>query len=165
VYLGICAGASTITSVNLEKNGQGFIIKDIHSKPHEGNPRAVISQLLSKIDPEKFDSIAVTGRRFKELINLETISEPQAVEIALQFVNKEQKPYNAIISAGGETFMVYQLDKTGKISKVFTGNKCASGTGEFFIQQTRRMGVNINEAIQYGEGETAHIVSGRCSVF
>ena len=165
MYLGICAGASTITSVNLEKNGQGFIIKDIHSKPHEGNPRAVISQLLSKIDPEKFDSIAVTGRRFKELINLETISEPQAVEIALQFVNKEQKPYNAIISAGGETFMVYQLDKTGKISKVFTGNKCASGTGEFFIQQTRRMGVNINEAIQYGEGETAHIVSGRCSVF
>ena len=164
-YLGICTGASTITYVDLEKNGQGMAIKNIYSKPHEGNPREVITHLLSEINHNKFDSIAVTGRRFKELINLETISEPRAVEIALKFVNKEQKSYNAIISAGGETFMVYQLDKTGKISKVFTGNKCASGTGEFFIQQTRRMGVSINEAIKYSEGETPHMVSGRCSVF
>ncbi|MCH7763981.1 MAG: activase [Candidatus Marinimicrobia bacterium] len=165
MYLGICAGASTITSVSLEKNGQGFTIKNIYSKPHEGNPRDVITQLLSENNPDHFESIAVTGRRFKELINLETISEPLAVEIALKFVNKDQKTYNAIISAGGETFMVYQLDKTGKISKVFTGNKCASGTGEFFIQQTKRMGVNIDEAIEYGRDEIPHIVSGRCSVF
>ena len=164
-YLGICAGASTITSVHLHKNGQGTSIGNIFSKAHEGNPREVITNLLNNIDVDQFDAVVVTGRRFKELIDLETISEPQAAELALKFINKDHKPYNAIISAGGETFMVYQLDKAGKISKVFTGNKCASGTGEFFLQQTRRMGVNMAEAIEFGQDETPHIVSGRCSVF
>ena len=164
-YLGICAGASTITSVNLHSNGQGTTIGDVFSKPHEGNPREVITNLLNNIDIDKFDGVVVTGRRFKELIDLETISEPQAAELALKFINKDKQSYNAIISAGGETFMVYQLDTTGKISKVFTGNKCASGTGEFFLQQTRRMGVNMEEAIEFGQGETPHVVSGRCSVF
>ena len=164
-YLGICAGASTITTVTIENNDQEAVVKDVKSKPHDGNPRDVLSELLAEIKAEKFDSIAVTGRRFKELINLETISEPQAVELALKYINKENKHYNAIISAGGETFMVYQLDSNGKISKVFTGNKCASGTGEFFLQQTRRMGVDLEEAMDYGKDETPHIVSGRCSVF
>ena len=164
-YLGICAGASTITSVNLSRNGQGTSVGDVFSKPHEGNPREVITNLLNNIDTDKFDGVVVTGRRFKELIDLETISEPQAAELALKFINKDKKSYNAIISAGGETFMVYQLDNSGKISKVFTGNKCASGTGEFFLQQTRRMGVNMEEAIEFGQGETPHVVSGRCSVF
>ncbi len=164
-YLGICAGASTITSVNLVKNGQGTIVKDVFTKPHDGNPREVITTLLNEINIDAFEAVVVTGRRFKELIDLETISEPQAVELALKFINPEQKPYNAIISAGGETFMVYQLDSSGKISKVFTGNKCASGTGEFFLQQTRRMGVNMEQAIEYGQDQTPHVVSGRCSVF
>jgi len=164
-FLGLCAGASTITSVTLEKNGSDIQIVNVFNKPHDGNPRQVITDLLGEETSGNFDGVVVTGRRFKELMNLDSISEPQATELALKFINPEQKHYNAIISAGGETFMVYQLDSAGKITKVHTGNKCASGTGEFFLQQTRRMGVNMEEAIAFGQGETPHTVSGRCSVF
>ena len=31
----------------------------------------------------------------------------------------------------------------GRIANVITGNKCASGTGEFFLQQLRRMDVSL----------------------
>ena len=36
---------------------------------------------------------------------------------------------------GGEDLVVYSLDRAGKIINNFSGNKCASGTGEFLKQQ------------------------------
>ncbi len=163
--VGICAGASTITMVVMEKNGQKPKVKRVLSQPHEGNPKQVINDLFHQLGREGIDHIAVTGRKFKSFLTLPTISEPLAVEQAYRYVNGHGPQYNAIISAGGETFMVYQLDANGKISKVYTGNKCASGTGEFFLQQTRRMNVNLEEAIQFSQNEEPYHVSGRCSVF
>ncbi len=61
--------------------------------------------------------------------------------------------------------MVYVLDGQGRIANVLTGNKCASGTGEFFLQQLRRMDVSLEEAARWSSVETPHRVSGRCSVF
>ncbi|RKY56049.1 MAG: activase, partial [Candidatus Neomarinimicrobiota bacterium] len=163
--IGLCTGASTITLVDAEKNGKTIEVNGIHSYAHEGNPKQVVKDLLGQFDLRKVDSIAVTGRRFKEFLNLTNISEPLSIEYALKHINNDGKHYNAIISAGGETFIVYKLDDSGKIGKVFTGNKCASGTGEFFIQQTRRMDVSLDEAIRYAQNEEPHHVSGRCSVF
>ena len=70
-----------------------------------------------------------------------------------------------IISAGGENFVVYLLDKNKKISKAVTGNKCASGTGEFFLQQIKRMNLPVEEAIELGVTGSPYNISGRCSVF
>jgi predicted CoA-substrate-specific enzyme activase len=61
--------------------------------------------------------------------------------------------------------MVYALNREGQISNVLTGNKCASGTGEFFLQQLRRMDVSLKEASQWAVSEAPYHVSGRCSVF
>ena len=61
--------------------------------------------------------------------------------------------------------MVYVLDRMGQISNVITGNKCASGTGEFFLQQLRRMDVSLAEAARWTATADPYQVSGRCSVF
>ena len=61
--------------------------------------------------------------------------------------------------------MVYALDRSGRIANVITGNKCASGTGEFFLQQLRRMDISLDEAAKWAAVEEVHHVSGRCSVF
>ncbi len=163
--IGICAGASTISLVTLEKNGSRPAIQQVTVRPHEGNPHSVLKELLDTLAPDEQDAIAVTGRRFKENLNLSPISEPLAVEHALRFVNRQRLPYDAVISAGGETFLVYQLDGEGRISRVHSGNKCASGTGEFFVQQTRRMDIRLEEAVAIAQSEEPYAVSGRCSVF
>ncbi len=163
--IGLCTGASTITLVELRQNGAGFEVAGVVSRPHEGNPKKVVEEILSEVGLSGSDAIAVTGRRFKEFLTMTDIPEPLAVELALAHVNGKGESYNAIISAGGETFIVYQLDQMGRISQVFTGNKCASGTGEFFIQQTRRLDVSLEEASSFGVNETPYQVSGRCSVF
>ncbi|MFC2131147.1 acyl-CoA dehydratase activase, partial [Bacteroidota bacterium] len=57
------------------------------------------------------------------------------------------------------------LDELGKISNVITKNQCASGTGEFFLQQIKRMGLGLDEVHNASLDAEPHKVSGRCSVF
>jgi predicted CoA-substrate-specific enzyme activase len=132
---------------------------------HEGDPKQTLLAALKDLDLASFDKVVATGRKFRNFLNLTSIPEPEAVEYAYQFVKPPNVDSPAVISAGGETFMVYALDSSGRISNVITGNKCASGTGEFFLQQLRRMNVSLEEATQWAAVEEPHHVSGRCSVF
>jgi activator of 2-hydroxyglutaryl-CoA dehydratase len=165
--LGICLGASTITFVEVKKEGDSLEVAGIESKAHEGNAKDTFFELLGKVKPENFDRIAVTGRKFRENVNMSTITEPEAIEHTLQFLDLDNNTYSILVSAGGETTIVYELDHEHNITKVHTGNKCASGTGEFFLQQIRRMDLNAEQAIALAskEGTHAHKISGRCSVF
>jgi len=162
-------GASTISTVQLvQDNTTGHDRPRITSSeryPHDGNPRDTLLSVLKALDLYAFDRIALTGRKFRRRVNLSSISEPEAVELAYQYAKPEGIRCPAIVSAGGETFMVYVLDRAGRISNILTGNKCASGTGEFFLQQIRRMNVSLEEAAHWAVEETPHLVSGRCSVF
>ncbi len=167
--LGICLGASTVSMIQLVQDdttgtNRPRITSSIRH-PHDGNPQDTLVSALNALDLSAFDRVALTGRKFRRRVNLSSISEPEAVELAYQYAKPSDIPCPAIVSAGGETFMVYVLDKSGRISNILTGNKCASGTGEFFLQQIRRMNVSLEEAAQWAVAETPHLVSGRCSVF
>ncbi len=167
--VGICLGASTISVVRLEvvrENAQTRPrIIDYSLHPHEGNLRQTLISAIGRLDPSSFDRIVATGRRFRNFVNLTSIPEPEAVEYAYPFVKPADVSCPAVVSAGGETFMIYVLNRLGQISNVLTGNKCASGTGEFFLQQLRRMNVSLEDAAQWAATEEPYRVSGRCSVF
>ncbi|MCX5854044.1 MAG: activase, partial [Deltaproteobacteria bacterium] len=164
--LGICIGASTLSAVGIMRDESGHLHRtSIQVKPHNGNPREALLETFRNFPANQYEKIAVTGRKFRHFVNLSSISEPEAVESALLHLNGNQKHLDAVISAGGETFMVYILGNDGRICSVQTGNKCASGTGEFFIQQLRRIGISISEAIRFAYAEKPYRVSGRCSVF
>jgi len=121
--------------------------------------------MLRRVEGLENLKIGVTGRKFRKLLALSSISEPEAVELAYGHILPPGNPYRVIVSAGGETFMAYHLDRYGRIENIHTGNKCASGTGEFFLQQLRRMDVSLEEAARWAATETPYHVSGRCSVF
>ena len=129
--IGICLGASTVSAVRLEappgSPGAKPRIDRVVLLPHEGNPRAALVKALSGIDPAAAARIAATGRKFRTFVNLTSIPEPEAVEAAYPYVKPEGIDCPAVVSAGGETFMVYVLDRRGRIGNVITGNKCASG--------------------------------------
>ena len=163
---GICIGASTLTRVDIERqqNG-GIIVKNVVSRVHEGNIRKTLEVLQGGAGWQAIESIALTGRKFKNLIRLSSISEPEAVESAYVFLKEKYGDADYISCAGGETFTTYQVDAANKIINLFTGNKCASGTGEFFRQQIRRIGVGIEEAVAVQNIDQPYRVSGRCSVF
>ncbi len=172
--LGLCLGASTVSIVELELDRSRPIdpagktnprIIDYSLHPHEGDPKQTVLNAFGQLDLKAYDRIAATGRKFRKFVNLSSIPEPQAVEMAYPYAKPPDVNCPAVVSAGGETFMVYALDRSGRIANVITGNKCASGTGEFFLQQLRRMDVSLDEAAGWAGVEEIHHVSGRCSVF
>lgn len=162
---GICIGASNIGFVITEKAGEKISILMSKSVSHDGNPKKVLSQIIKDEKINKVEKVIITGRKIRKSINLSSISEPEAVEYAYQYKKEKHGDANLIISAGGETFMVYEIDHNGKIIDVFTGNKCASGTGEFFLQQIKRMGLSLDEAVDIVDTDSSYKLSGRCSVF
>ena len=163
--LGICIGASTVSVVGLEEL-ENSVVKIMQKTIfHEGDSKGALVTILKDIDLDSYQRLTVTGRKFRKFVNLTAITEPEAVEYAIEKLIDDKSKYNALITAGGETIMVYELNKQGQIYNVFTGNKCASGTGGFFLQQLGRMGLKITDIKDQYEEEEVYGISGRCSVF
>jgi predicted CoA-substrate-specific enzyme activase len=162
--LGICLGASTLTIVDLVRNDSGQRVESVFSTAHESEPKVAIQDSLARYNPEHYDNVAVTGRKFRSLLRAPDISEPKAVEYALASM-ADRYDYDCLLSVGGETFLLYVLGNDGQIASACMGNKCAAGTGEFFLQQIRRMDLSPDNALAMADPDRAHNISGRCSVF
>ncbi|MGA2478634.1 MAG: acyl-CoA dehydratase activase, partial [Spirochaetia bacterium] len=163
--IGICLGASTLSIVEIEAQGDQRRVIDIFQAEHGGDPKGVLARRLDECElAGKF--LGATGRKFRKILAIPSITEPEATEYALAHVTRAGKSFDAIVSAGAESFIAYQIDRAGKIARIGSGNKCASGTGEFFLQQIRRMNVSVEEAVRLaGTSTHPHELSARCSVF
>lgn len=163
--IGICLGASTIGLARLRRRRGAVEVCHSESKPHDGNPRLVLERMLENEPGRSHARLGATGRKFKDYLAVPAITEPEAVELAVAHLLPPDHPYRIVVSAGGETTMVYHLDRDGKVQNILTGNKCASGTGEFFLQQLGRMSITLGEVNGMDFPDSFHRVSGRCSVF
>ncbi|HLN52154.1 MAG TPA: acyl-CoA dehydratase activase [Lentimicrobium sp.] len=163
--VGICIGASTVTGVHLEITLGGYmIIKSIKRLSADGSPKTALLNILKYFPKyQQKIPIVITGRKLKNRLNFTSISESEATEIALQLYRDDK--FDAVASLGAETFVVYKLNQQGEIRKLISKNQCASGTGEFFMQQIGRMDLSVNDAVTISSGSEPFIVSGRCSVF
>lgn len=162
--VGVCLGASSVSFVRLARSSDEISITGSLHLAHNGDPKNLFLSKLKEFNPENLPVVA-TGRKFRHLVNYTKISEPEATELAFKFVTSKEDKYTAIASLGGETFMVYTLNEEGRISNVISKNQCASGTGEFFLQQIKRMDLTTNEITELASDAEPHKVSGRCSVF
>jgi len=166
--LGLCVGASSIGEILIEKDKNNIRVIKQASVSHEGNPRKIIQEIMNAYKDDLPEKITITGRKFRKMIRASSISEVEAIEYAFEFIRQRDKrleEVNLIISGGGESFLVYEIDKEGKIFNLYTGNKCASGTGEFFLQQLKRMNMTLEEARDCANLNEPYKVAGRCSVF
>jgi predicted CoA-substrate-specific enzyme activase len=164
--LGICCGASTIQAAQVYRDADVTTVEKSVRVPHEGNLREAFATLLASLTQfGDIDRICVTGRSFRSSVSLTSITEPMAVEHALAAEYPQGGFPRILISSGGESQLVYTIDREGHVASIRTGNKCASGTGEFFLQQIRRMGLGLDEAVAMAPRGTPHRIAGRCSVF
>ena len=115
--IGICLGASTIGLVRLRRHRDTIEICHTESTPHDGNPRLVLRRLLKQEARLDQARIGATGRKFKDYLAIPVITEPEAVELACAHILPANHPYRLVVSAGGETTMVYHLDRKGRVQK------------------------------------------------
>ena len=165
-FAGYCLGASRVGLVVLEKEVAGQLrVVEARTQNHDGHVVETLRALYLDADLSQVHRQTVTGRKFRAHVPAPSISEAEAIEYAYGHLKEKYPAVDTIVSAGAEAFLVYKMDKTGRIIDIFTGNKCASGTGEFFLQQIKRMRFSVEEAMQAVDMDSPYQVAGRCSVF
>ena len=156
--LGINVGSSNVKTVMLEDSN--IVWSDV--EPHEGNFLDTLNKILSTHELPKDINTLATGTEGRHLLNINSVIEPLCIEEALQKLNYS---IDALVSMGGEDLVVYTIDQNNKIITSFSGNKCASGTGEFFKQQLARMNMKLSDINNIQQDCSVLKLSSRCSVF
>lgn len=161
VFLGIDIGSTNLKAcLFLDPHAiKSFVV------PHEGNLERAMSVLMAQILPQtrgRAIQALVTGTEGRNRIRLPKIIAPVAIEQALKVLGLKPR---AVVSMGGEDLVAYVTDARGRIVSTYAGNKCASGTGEFFRQQLGRMDVSLDDLVAVAQGATLQKLSSRCSVF
>jgi len=156
--LGINIGSSCIKAVLMDEE------KILWHKiiEHEGDFLTTLKNFITGSNIPSETKLLVTGTEGRYLINSNNVIESICVEEALRELEIKT---DAVVSLGGENFVVYTIDNNGKIITSFSGNKCASGTGEFFKQQLGRMDMTLDHIFKISETAKPHPLSSRCSVF
>ncbi|MDR2747032.1 MAG: acyl-CoA dehydratase activase, partial [Treponema sp.] len=132
------------------------------SVPHEGDFAAAVRTLLEQGKIAPGTPALVTGNEGRFMFDVSGTLEPLCVEAALGALELKA---DAVVSMGGEDLVVYSLDAAGKIVNNFSGNKCASGTGEFLKQQLARMNMTLDDIDKVPDDAKVYPLSTRCSVF
>jgi predicted CoA-substrate-specific enzyme activase len=156
--LGINIGSTSLKMATTE-NGKVTWSAAI---PHEGDFVQAVRKLLDEGQIPEGARALVTGNEGRFMFNISGTLEPLCVESALNTIDAKA---NAIVSMGGEDLVVYSLDNIGKIINNFSGNKCASGTGEFLKQQLARMDMTLEDINKVSPDAKVLPLSTRCSVF
>lgn len=151
-YVGINIGALTVKVVAVQSH-----LKNAKVMAHQGRPLEVLKELLSLPELAGAEYFGVSG-------HLGHISEFAAIQRGLREVGHEGgSEFDAVVSLGGESFLVYAL-RDGRVTNVLSHNKCAAGSGEFFVQLIGRMGLDIDEAIQLSASGNVVPLASRCTV-
>ncbi|MDR2176458.1 MAG: acyl-CoA dehydratase activase [Treponema sp.] len=158
VSLGINIGS---TSLKMALADDGKLVWSA-SVPHEGDFATAVRDLLDRGKISPGTPTLVTGNEGRFMFDAAGTLEPLCVEAALRALGIEA---GAVVSMGGEDLVVYSLDSSGKIINNFSGNKCASGTGEFLKQQLARMDMTLEDIDKVPDDARVYPLSTRCSVF
>ena len=132
--------------------------------PHEGDLPGTLARLLEELGVSAGAPLrgVVTGTEGRHRVELPEVIAAVAIESGLDALGLAPR---AVVSMGGEDLVVYGLDRRGRIVSTYSGNKCASGTGEFLRQQLGRMNLQLSDLDRVCNGAAVHRLSARCSVF
>jgi predicted CoA-substrate-specific enzyme activase len=170
-YVGINIGALTVKVVAVQSGIQDATtsVQSSAVVAHQGRPLEVLEQVLAQPEFADAEYFGVSG-------HLGHTTEFAAIQRALREVvegkrgrtdscaqERKNDDFDAVVSLGGESFLVYTL-ADGKVTNVLSHNKCAAGSGEFFVQLIGRMGLEIDAAIQLSSSGTVVPLASRCTV-
>ncbi|MBN2525433.1 MAG: activase [Deltaproteobacteria bacterium] len=159
--IGIDIGSTSVKVVKISRDAKEVTH---HVMAHEGNVPHAVNTCLKKLRvSEELPPMAlVTGTEGRFRLKLPEVIAPIAIENALTELELEA---HALVCMGGEDLVVYSLNDERQITSTFSGNKCASGTGEFFRQQLGRMNMALEDIGDAAKDATLQKISSRCSVF
>jgi len=156
ISAGVEVGAVSTKWVELNADGSSSV--DI--RRHAGDPHQVLEEILAGRWSKADQRMVAVGSTAQALLNVPYRSEAECIETALAALGIRP---DILLSMGGETFSLYTM-KNGVIKNIISTDKCAAGTGEFLVQQFKRMDLSLEDGIQQSYCGKAVQLATRCSV-
>ncbi len=162
LFLGIDAGSVSVSIVLLDHE---YNIREIRHALHKGKIRETMTGLLSEWEDY---SIAGAGAAGSTLTKSKFITIHDSQVCIISSSRSFFSQIGSLLYVGGEKFFLTRFDSMGKYRKTQSNTSCASGTGGFLDQQSKRLGLadssELSRMALQNRGETPRIAS-RCSVF
>lgn len=172
IYLGFDIGSISINTVVMDE--KRVILETrydyIHGKPFN-KLLEILNTLEEKYSPEQFSHLSLTGTGGKLISDL--IGGIYVNEIVAQStsVGSLYPHVKTIFEMGGEDSKLIVMENvegsTSRLSDFTINTLCAAGTGSFLDQQSKRIGLSIED--EFGalalKSENPPRIAGRCSVF
>jgi len=171
-HLGLDIGSVSANTVLIDE--QKKVIEEHYTRT-KGQPLetvlAVLTEIFTRIPPEKIQSVSVTGTAGKliaELLDAEFVNEIIAQSKSTTYFYPQVK---TIIEMGGEDskLILVEADPQNgeyKIHDFSMNTICAAGTGSFLDQQANRLHLTIEDFSNLAlKSKTPPRIAGRCSVF
>jgi len=161
-YLGIDVGSLFIGVVLADD--AGAVVKRAYER-HKGEPDQCLKTMLADFDLSSVKAVVRTGTGGERLVIGGDYID--ALVAGVEGVRKLVPDANNIISIGGGSFSLTELDEGGKYRRSVMNSACASGTGAFLDQQAMRLQVPPTELAKRAESYTKRApgVATRCAVF
>jgi predicted CoA-substrate-specific enzyme activase len=172
LYVGLDVGSVSLNTVLIDSEKK---ILEEHYTRTKGQPLEtvlqVLSEILSRVSPERIRSVSVTGTAGKliaELLGAEFVNEITAQSKSTTYFYPQVK---TIIEMGGEDSKLIMVEASWqngdyRILDFSMNTICAAGTGSFLDQQANRLHYTIEEFGRLAlQSKTPPRIAGRCSVF
>jgi len=161
-YIGLDIGAETIQVAEVLCEGDSLQWGRRLLATHHKAPEQTLLTLLSVLDWEDVDGVAVCGRLSRSL-QVPRVPQKEARAAGWRFLHPTPDPVT-LVSIGSHGFSVLELREGGP--SVFRENsRCSQGTGNFLQQLVERFDLDVEEASALVEGvEEPAPLSGRCPV-
>lgn len=161
-YLGIDAGSLFLGVVEIDE--KGHVLRQIYQR-HHGDPLATLQALFVEIPRQEIQNAVRTGSAGRGLpLSCEYLDPLVA---GVEGVRALAPDVRNILSIGGGSFSLVELDEEGRYRKSTLNSACASGTGAFLDQQALRLQIDPSELAQRAMAydKRPPSVATRCAVF
>jgi predicted CoA-substrate-specific enzyme activase len=160
-FIGIDVGAETLKIVELRRDGGPLAPARRWLAPHGKAPGPRLLALLGECAWEGLAGAAVTGRMGR-LVALPRLPTAQALLAGYRHRHGEEPV--SLVSIGSRGFSVVELHPGGR-TVTRDSSRCAQGTGNFLLQLTERLGLEVGAACRLADqADRAAPLSGRCPV-
>jgi len=138
--IGIDIGAANTKGVLFDKESKKILAYRI--LPTQFQPKEIGQKIIKELSGNSPYPVITTGVGRDLITHHQSVTEITAVARGINFLFPEAR---TIIDIGGEDIKIIQIDENGKVIDFLMNDRCAAGTGRFFANLIKSLGITFEE--------------------
>ncbi len=138
--IGIDIGAANTKGVLFDKESKKILACQI--LPTQFQPKEISQKIVKELSNNSNYPVITTGVGRNLIAHHKSVTEITAVAKGINFLLPEVR---TVFDIGGEDIKIIKVDENGKVIDFIMNDRCASGTGRFFANLIKSLGITFEE--------------------